>query len=442
MRYFSTVFLLVLLLLSGCQLNVVSRADNTKIYATGSACGVDREKAEEAALDNLFKEYPLIAQELKPYVRFDRHDANGTVCYDAVVTKRTWDRYTRTLAKRQEEIVQYLQKQEKVFEYNDKETLIKTTLAERRQFNLILSSAQKLAPVDLEPFSLDYETLNRAINVLPSVAIKVRSCANHSNYRCPVSFIAEVNDESKTLSYLWDFGDGNTSQSPMPKHRFEEEGTYNVLLQVTDESGLRTFRTIDMEISKNRSSRQNGKKNSLTAYFIVSEKAYAVNSDVEFDNRSKSSDSPIISYLWSFGDGQESTLRNPKHRYKSPGKYSVRYKVCNSDGACAYASTNVRIVTSSQQVKPVDMKQKALAIDAKAGEDIQAYIAAHGKPSKQVLKKGTTKAYKFGRTWLLVKHDKIECAVDEEGFKMTLMGQPKKCNWHRRYAKDYMVELQ
>lgn len=444
MKYFCGVGLLGLLLLSGCQVDYVSRADNTKIYASGTACGEDDETVKNDAINDLVKDAPLIAEELKPYVKVVKSDVNGTVCYDAVVTKRHWNRYVRTLQTRQDEIIQYLQKQEQVFEYNDKEILVKTTLTERRQFNMKLTSAQKVAPVEIEPFSLDYETLNKSINVLPSVAIKVRSCSKNTYYNCMVSFMAEVNDESKSLNYSWDFGDGNTSELKNPKHRFQDEGNYHVLLQVTDAGGLSTFRTIDILVSKNKSYRKTGNNNNLTAYFIVSKKSYRVNEEVYFDNRSRSDDSPIKSYLWTFGDGGESTVRNPKHRYKNPGKYSVKYKVCNRSESCAYASTNVKIIAASNKTAATYSKEgKATMIDAKEGESIDTYIATHGQPSKKIInKKGTTKGYKFDRVWLLVKHGKIECAVDEEGFKTTLMGQPKKCNWHKRYAKDYMVELQ
>lgn len=437
---------LVLLLLTGCTVDFVSRADNTKVYASGTACGEDAETTKEDAIDNLFKDVPLIAEELKTYVKINKSDVNGTVCYDAVVTKRGWDSYVRTLQTRQEEIVQYLQKQEKVFEYNDKEILVKTAITERRRFNMKLESAKRVAPVEIEPFSLDYETLNKSINVLPSVAVKVRSCSKNTYYNCEVSFAAEVNDESKSVSYSWDFGDGNTSVLQAPKHRFENEGNYNVSLQVTDAAGLSTFRTIDILVSKNKSKSKTADNKSLTAYFIINKKSYQVDEEVYFDNRSRSKESAIKSYFWTFGDGEESTARNPKHRYNNPGKYSVKYKVCDSNDICAYASTNVKIIASSNRSmgKTTHTKgNKASIIDVKTGEDIDTYIATHGQPSKKIInKKGTTKGYKFGRVWLLVKHGKVECAVDEDGFKTTLMGQPKKCNWHKRYAKEYMVELQ
>ncbi|MGB5966305.1 MAG: PKD domain-containing protein [Sulfurimonadaceae bacterium] len=448
MKYFSVVSVLFLLLLTGCNVEFVSRTDNSKIYASSLSCGEENEQTQADAVNELIKNYPLIAEDLKQYVKVDKTDSNGTVCYDAIVTKRGWDRYIRAFKSRQEEIIQYADKHEKIFEYNDKDILIKTMLTERRRFNSKLESAKKLAPMDIEPFLVDYKSLKESINVLPSVKIKVRPCNKNRNYNCEVAFFAETKDESQNLIYAWDFGEGSKSEKRDPTHRYQSEGSYSVSLQVTDESGLSTYRTKEILVTKSKVSQKADDKKSLKAYFILHEKSYTVNEEADFDNRSQSSDSEIVSYLWMFGDGEESTVRNPKHRYKEAGKYVVKYKMCSADNACAYASTSVKIVAESKKAKPavktaVVKEQKRPAIDAKAGEDIQAYIASHGQPSKKIVeKKGTTKAYKFGTVWLLVKYDKVVCAVQEEGFKTTLMGQPKKCNWHKRYAKDYMVELQ
>lgn len=438
MKYFSLVSVTLFLLLSGCAVDFVSRADNSKVYAAASSCHEESEQAETNAINELIKDYPLIARDLKQYVKVDKVDSNGTFCYDAKITKRGWDRYSKALQTRQNELIEYASKKEKLFEYNDKNILVKTMLRERRQFNRKLESAKKLAPVEIEPFLIDNKSLQNSVNVLPSVKIKVHSCNKNRNYNCTVRFFAEVKDESKNLIYSWDFGEGTKSDLKDPTHRYETKGRYSVSLQVTDESGLSTFRKKEIVVGKYSAAQKPGGKNSLKAYFILHKKSYPAHGKVDFDNRSRSSHSKIESYLWEFGDGEKSTVRNPRHRYKKAGKYIVKYKVCSVDKSCAYASTSVIISPSSKKEKD----EKSPAFDIRAGTDIQAYIASHGQPSKKIInKKGTTKAYKFASVWLLVKYDKVICAVEEDGFKTTLMGQPKQCGWHKRYAKDYMIEL-
>jgi len=51
-----------------------------------------------------------------------------------------------------------------------------------------------------------------------------------------------VDPENKSLSWLWDFGDGNTSELQTPTHKFTTKGDYNVTLTVTDdENATDTF---------------------------------------------------------------------------------------------------------------------------------------------------------------------------------------------------------
>jgi PKD repeat protein len=51
---------------------------------------------------------------------------------------------------------------------------------------------------------------------------------------CKVTFT----DSSKNAkTYLWDFGDGNTSTDPSPEHTYDKDGTYEVTLTVTGDGG-------------------------------------------------------------------------------------------------------------------------------------------------------------------------------------------------------------
>jgi len=105
-------------------------------------------------------------------------------------------------------------------------------------------------------------------------------------------------------------------------------------------------------------------------------------------------------------------------------------KVCNKNKYCSRASKQIVI-----------KKGKAL-IDVKQGTRIEDYMAKEGIPSQEIVKqKALMTAYKYGDIWLLCKRGKIECAIKDEGLTTNLLGQPKKCYWHEKHAKKYMVEL-
>ncbi len=64
-----------------------------------------------------------------------------------------------------------------------------------------------------------------------------------------------------------------------------------------------------------------------SASFDVGNNLYS-GEDISFTNTSSDADS----YLWDFGDGEESTEMNPTHFYNSPGNYTVTLTAKNDDG--------------------------------------------------------------------------------------------------------------
>jgi len=458
-----------LLLLSGCNVTFVSRVDNNKIYAQGSSCAVSPEKAKEEAIEEITNAHPLIEEDLRKYIKVHALESDGAFCYEAVLTRKEWMFFREQLLKRRQEIVSHSKKYVKIFEFDDKDILIKTLLTERYRFNERLKDANTLAPMDIEPLSTDFKSLENSINVLPSVKIEVKRCNNNKNYQCDVGFNADVKDESKSLIYHWDFGEGSKSEQKNTHHRYEEEGSYSVSLQVTDASGLSTFRVKDVLVTKTRRKLKVREKNSLKAYFILKKRSYKVGEPVHFDNRSSSKGSKIKVYEWDLGDGSRSTKRNPNHTYTKPGSYVVKYKVCNEDADCSYASTRVKIVPAAHKKpavkakphtakkvtrpKPKKVKHtkkkpvvkptpKLVRIDAHPGETIEDYIARRGKPDETLIKKKSSmSAYRYGDIWILAKRKKVNCAVLSKGLSTSLMGYPKNCRWHEKNAKAYMVKL-
>ncbi len=85
-------------------------------------------------------------------------------------------------------------------------------------------------------------------NSLPAVEITPTSTVVRGD---TVSFDAEVSDEDgDSLTFLWDFGDDETSTWEAAKHVYEEPGTYTVTLTVTDSEGGVTVRTIEVVVEK------------------------------------------------------------------------------------------------------------------------------------------------------------------------------------------------
>jgi hypothetical protein len=65
----------------------------------------------------------------------------------------------------------------------------------------------------------------------------------------PINFSSE-GSQGKIATYMWEFGDGNTSTEPNPTYAYGETGWYNVTLVVADKHELYTKQTINVGVQR------------------------------------------------------------------------------------------------------------------------------------------------------------------------------------------------
>lgn len=81
----------------------------------------------------------------------------------------------------------------------------------------------------------------------PAVISSISADPNPARVGQEVSFTSSAMGDSP-LSYSWDFGDGATGEGANPTHTYEEEGTYTVTLEASNDAGSDTS-TLTMEVS-------------------------------------------------------------------------------------------------------------------------------------------------------------------------------------------------
>jgi len=120
-----------------------------------------------------------------------------------------------------------------------------------------------------------------------------------------------------TLTYLWDFGDGNTSTLLNPVHTYTVNGTYTATLVTFSSAGCQdTARSNPIII---------GGYNTSFSYPA----SVCINEIVNFTNTS----TPIpVNANWTFGDGGTASGINTTYSYPVPGVYNVR--LYNTYGNC------------------------------------------------------------------------------------------------------------
>lgn len=122
-----------------------------------------------------------------------------------------------------------------------------------------------------------------------------------------------TNTSLAATSYLWDFGDGGSSISQDPTYTYTTNGTYPVMLIVTNNCESDTFiQNVTVCIPP-------------VADFTFTSSG----SNVTFTSTSTNA----TTYDWDFGDGGSSTSQNPSHNYTSNGTYPVILIVTSSCGA-------------------------------------------------------------------------------------------------------------
>ena len=204
-----------------------------------------------------------------------------------------------------------------------------------------------------------------------------------------LSSAGSFDQDGSIVTYLWDLGDGNTSDLENPQYNYTQAGQYNISLTVTDNDGATAMATAtviinpagdmdgDGDVDRNDmralsmairrgeqldlafdingdgvvNSRDVRAMRSICSYNRCSTIApppepptamATSNSDVEqFETIAFSSAGSndnygrIVSYAWDFGDGSSSSQANPSHEYQQVGSYSVVLTVTDNDGMTA-----------------------------------------------------------------------------------------------------------
>jgi PKD repeat protein len=143
------------------------------------------------------------------------------------------------------------------------------------------------------------------------------------------------NDTSAIISYMWNFGNSNTSSLAQPSFLFTSVGVQPVTLTVTTSAGCSSEKTANVLVN-----------DIPTALFQVD--TMCINNPGAFTDLSSPPPSgTIVQWQWSFGDNSSSVLQNPIHQYTQSGNYNVLHVVISDNGCSDTSTANVIVLNST-----------------------------------------------------------------------------------------------
>ncbi len=167
---------------------------------------------------------------------------------------------------------------------------------------------------------------------------------------------------SGTVSWQWDFGDGNSSSSQSPIHTYSSASQpYVVKLTIQSISGCG-------KIERSKTIFPGGLAATVDFDFEVT----CDSALVRFVNNSSIyPDTSTVQYRWNFDDGFTSAAINPTHTFSAPGIYDIKLDLITTT-ACLNRSITKRLNLESLNIQaPQDVQ-----IDA--GQTVQLYVTGGG----------------------------------------------------------------
>jgi len=189
-----------------------------------------------------------------------------------------------------------------------------------------------------------------------------------------VAFDASGSSGAAELGYVWDFGDGQTATNPVIAHSYASPGRYEAVLSIRDL----------------RSASPPGARLRLPVHVRAAPVAMpgdpitvAPGDPVAFSGAaSQASDSPILRYGWTFGDGATATGVEAAHVYAASGLYRAVLRVeddslhpCNFGVATREVRVNHPPIAEAGTDQTTEVGGE-VRVDAAASYDRDGTIAA------------------------------------------------------------------
>jgi PKD repeat protein len=182
----------------------------------------------------------------------------------------------------------------------------------------------------------------------------------------------------KPTDWLWEFGEGGKyAATQKTSYTYERPGTYTVKLTVRDDKGVNSdTETVTVTAPVLTPPTKTNPAFAPVAKFTKSAATGAAPLEVSFTDLSTFQPD---GWLWEFGDGAVATVKEPEHRYETPGVYTVKLTVRSAVGTDSKTAT-VTVTGAAPSAPTAAFTHNAAAPHA-LGTKIDFTDASTGNPT-------------------------------------------------------------
>lgn len=173
----------------------------------------------------------------------------------------------------------------------------------------------------------------------------------------PVQFVSNAEDsDGEVTEHAWDFGDGETATGPRPEHTFPDDGSYEVTLSATDDSGNTSEVTRVVSV----------RNVPPDPDFSWNPQEPLALEPVDFTSQAEDPDGSVENLTWTFGDGGTAYGETAVHHFDDDGTYEVTLAATDDDGDTSEVTRDVTV-----ENRPPEVGFDVLTSDPVTGEDVQ-----------------------------------------------------------------------
>ncbi|MBK7093851.1 MAG: PKD domain-containing protein [Saprospiraceae bacterium] len=145
--------------------------------------------------------------------------------------------------------------------------------------------------------------------------------------------------------FIWDFGDGTTSNELNPVHIFSPKGLYEVTMTIRKGDCIETY---SLEINTADFIKQ------VDAFISQDKNVACINESISFYSLGQGN--YPLEFFWDFGDGNTSEDFEIVHTYENPGYYTVTHIVTDNYACSDTTQVDIEVISPPQIIPVPDQK--------------------------------------------------------------------------------------